>query len=177
LKGTIHYTIQYGRTGNQSIELQGYSDADYAGDPTNRCSVTGHIFMLNNGPVTWCSTKQRCVATSTTKSEYIALSNTSKQAQWIRALLKELQYTQYLGNTLEVPIFSDNQGCIALAKDPIAHSQTKHIDVRYHYIRQLVTFGKVTVKYISTKDMVADILTKPLRYTVFYHFIQGLFII
>jgi len=187
LKGTAGYSVQYGADGPDDEargpdrakgpdghKLQGYSDADYAGDIVDRHSVTGHLYLLNGGPVTWNSTKQRCVATSTTESEYIALSDASKQGQWIRALLKELQRSQYLDDTLAVPIFSDNQGCIALARDPVAHSRTKHIDVRYHYIRQLVTYGKTTVEYIPTEEMVADILTKPLALTAFRRCIQRL---
>jgi hypothetical protein len=174
LKGTVNYSAKYGSRDHYGYQLQGFSDADYAGDTVDRHSITGHIYLLNRGPVSSNSTKQHCIATSTTESEYIALSEASKQGQWIRALLRELQCTQYLNKTLSVPIFSDNQGCIALSKDPVAHSRTKHIDVRYHYIRQLVTYGKATVEYLPTGDMVADILTKPLTATAFRRCIQGL---
>ena len=102
------------------------------------------------------------MATSTTHSEYIALSEACKQGEWLRALLRELQRTELLGENLVTPIFSDNQACIALAKDPVAHSRTKHIDVRYHYIRELVVEGKTTIDYCPTIDITADILTKPL---------------
>ena len=186
LKGTTGYRLQYGNRGprfpigEESIGLpgpglQGYSDADYAGDTTNRHSVSGQLWTLAWGPITWNSTKQRSVALSTTESEYIALSDASKQGQWIRALLRELQRPQYLSSTLATPIFSDNQACIALSKDPVAHSRTKHIDVRYHYIRQLVTYGKATVTYLPTGDMIADMLTKPLPITAFRHCNYGLF--
>jgi transposase InsO family protein len=174
LKGTINYSISYGKGKDEGPKLQGYSDADYAGNIVDRRSVTGHLYLLNSGPVTWTSTKQRCVATSTTESEYIGLSEASKQGQWIRALLRELQRTQYLSSTLSVPIFSDNQGCIALARDPVAHNRTKHIDVRYHYIRELIAFQKATVEYIPTEDMKADILTKPLPVIAFRRCIEGL---
>jgi len=174
LKGTENYKAKYGDVDPSSYKLQGYSDADYAGDIVDRHSITGHMFLLNRGPVTWASVKQRCIATSTTESEYIALSEASKQGQWIRALLRELQRTQYLDDTLATPLFSDNQGCIALARDPVAHSRTKHIDVRYHYIRELVSYGKATIEYIRTADMLADVLTKPLPLTAFKHCIQGL---
>jgi len=169
LKGTKYGNIQYGSMVPEDTEpgdlgpgLQGYCDADYAGDTVDRKSVTGHLYTVNKGPVTWTSTKQRCVATSTTESEYISLSEACKQGQWLRALLRELQRTGLLGESLTVPIFSDNQACIALAKDPVAHSRTKHIDVRYHYIRELVVGRKTIVEYCPTADMTADILTKPL---------------
>lgn len=140
----------------------------------DRHSVTGQLYLLNSGVITWGSTKQRCISTSTTEAEYIALSEASKQGQWIRGLLRELQRTQYLTNTLSVPIFSDNQACITLAKDPISHSRTKHIDVRYHYIRQLVAFGKAYIEYKPTGKMLADLLTKPLALTAFRRCIYGL---
>ena len=81
LKGTANYRIQYSPQGTNHYKLQGYSDADYAGDIGDRCSTSGHLYLLYNGPITWNSTKQRCVATSTTESEYIALSEASKQGQ------------------------------------------------------------------------------------------------
>jgi hypothetical protein len=167
LKGTANYSVSYGSENpdpgdSTGPKLQGYCDADYAGDIIDRKSVTGHLYTINRGPVTWTSTKQRCIATSTTESEYIALSEACKQGQWLRALLRELQRTMLLGQDLTVPIFSDNQACIALAKDPVAHSRTKHIDIRYHYIRELIAGRKTTVDYCSTVDMTADILTKPL---------------
>jgi hypothetical protein len=175
LKGTIGYSILYSPKRPSKGQLQGYCDADYAGDTDDRHSVSGHLYLLGGGPITWNSVKQRCIATSTTESEYIALSDASKQGQWIRALLRELKRTQYLPSNLAVPIFSDNQSCIALAKDPVAHSRTKHIDVRYHYIRELVSYGKATIDYMPTEDMVADMLTKPLPLTAYRRCIQGLF--
>jgi hypothetical protein len=96
----------------------------------------------------------------------------SQQGQWIRTL--ELHRTDLLDESLATPIYSDNQGCIAIAKDPVGHRRTKHIDVRYHYIRQLITHGKATIAYLPTEDMVADILTKPLPLVVFKRCIQGL---
>jgi hypothetical protein len=170
LGGSVEYALTLG---GGEPRLQGYADSDYAGDVADRRSTTGHIFTLCGGPVSWASVKQRCVSTSTTESEYIALSEACKQGQWLRALLRELQRTQYLGETLLVPIFSDNQSCIALAKDPIAHSRTKHIDVRYHYIRELVVFNKTTVDYLPTSEMLADFLTKPLAATAFKRCIQS----
>jgi len=177
LKGTIDYSISYGIGKAESPNLQGFSDVDYAGDIVDRRSTIGHLYLLNRGPITWSSIKQRCVATSTTESEYISLSEASKQGQWIRALLRELQRAQYLGTNLSAPIFSDNQGYIALVRDPVAHSRTKHIDVRYHYIRELVAFNKVTVEYIPTKEMVADMLTKPLSLAGLRRCIGGLFVL
>jgi len=154
--------------------LQGFCDADYAGDADDKASCSGGLWLLNSGVVIWASTKQRSIALSTGESEYIAAAEAAKTGQWIRALLSEIQRTQYLGEHLSVPIFGDNTACIALAKDPVAHSRTKHIEVRYHYIRQLVAYGKTTLAYLPTEDMLADILTKPLSNTAFQRCIRGL---
>jgi hypothetical protein len=101
-------------------------------------------------------------------------SEASKQGQWIRALLIELNRTTYLGKRLVAPIRSDNMGCIAIAKDPVAHSRTKHIDVRYHYVRELISHGKTTVDYIPSGDNLADLLTKPLPLADYSNCVQGL---
>jgi hypothetical protein len=160
IKGTLELRQWFG--GSKEPTLQGYCDAEYAGDHTDRRSVAGHLFRLNGGLVSWSSTKQRCVATSTAEAEYIALAEASKQGQWLRSMLKELGRPELIGKDQTVQIYSDNQACIAIAENPIAHRRTKHIDVRYHYIRQLIAAGKATVSYVPTQDMLADVLTKPL---------------
>lgn len=172
MSGTRHLRLYFGGSGGVPPLLQGYCDADYAGDHTDRRSVTGHLFMLNKGLVSWTSAKQRCVATSTTEAEYIALCEAAKQGQWLRTLLKELGRHRLLDKSQAVQIFSDNQSCIAIAEDPIAHRRTKHIDVRYHYIRQLISAGKTRVSYIPTDHMKADVLTKPLPFPAFQRCIR-----
>jgi hypothetical protein len=160
--------------GSMAPYLQGYSDSDYAGDHIDRHLVSGHIFMLNMGPISWTSAKQRCVATSTTEAEYIALCEASKQGQWLRTLLQEIGREKLLGGRGDrVQIFGDNQASLAIASDPMSHRRTKHIDVRYHYVRQLIAFGKMEVEYVPTADMPADVLTKPLPLPAFTRCIQG----
>jgi hypothetical protein len=92
----------------------------------------------------------------------------------LRSLLKELQYSSYLNKDLSVLIYSNNTAAIVLAKDPVAYSRTKYIEVRYHYIRQLVVYKKTTLIYISTDKMLVDILTKPLPNIAFQRCIEGL---
>ena len=173
LKGTIKYRLRLGHQGTYGLKLQGFCDADYAGDVDSRVSCSGGLWLLGGGPVVWISIKQRSIALSTGESEYISAAEAAKIGQWLRALLREIQRETYLGDHLEVPIFSDNTACIALTKDPVAHARTKHIEVRYHYIRQLVAYGKMTLSYLRTEDMLADILTKPLPITAFKRCIQG----
>jgi len=114
----------------------------------SRVSCLGGLFLLGGGPIVWISIKQRSVALSTGESEYISAAEAAKIGQWLRTLLREIQREAYLGDHLEVPIFSDNTACIALTRDPVAHARTKHIEVRYHYIRQLVAYGKTTLAYL-----------------------------
>ena len=107
--------------------------------------------------MSWTSKRQPVVALSTSEAEYIALSSATQEAVWLRRLLSELG-----APVSSVTMMEDNQGAIALAKNPIAHARTKHIDIRYHYIREAVQDGLVELQYCPTKEMVADLLTKPL---------------
>ena len=173
LAGTINYRLRLGHSGTYGLKLQGFCDADYAGDVDSRVSCSGGLWLLGGGPVVWISIKQRSVALSTGESEYISAAEAAKIGQWLRGLLREIQREGYLGDHLEVPVFSNNIAYIALAKDLVAYLRTKHIEVRYYYIRQLVAYRKMTLSYLRTEDMLADILTKPLPVTAYRRCIQG----
>ena len=138
--------------------LHGYSDSDWGNDPNDRRSITGWVFLLHHGAVSWQSCKQPTVALSSVEAEYMASTQATREAVWWRAFLTELG----LPPTSATTIHSDSQGAIALDKNPEHHKRTKHIDIQHHYVREQVTAGTVVLPYISTKDMVADILTKPL---------------
>jgi len=109
------------------------------------------------------------VALSSTEAEYMALTHATKETVWLRALLGELGFHQGDPST----IFEDNQSCIALARNPVHHARTKHIDIRHHYIREKLESGEVTLRYVNTKEMVADAFTKPLPKPQF-EFLVGL---
>ena len=138
--------------------LSGYSDANWAGDLNDRHSTSGNVFFLANGAISWLSKKQATVALSTAESEYIALSQAAQEAIWLRRLLQDI------GMKFESPtqVNEDNQGAIAMAKNPVAHARTKHIDIRYHFVREAIQDKEIVVKYIPTHEMIADILTKAL---------------
>ncbi len=136
--------------------LVGYSDADWAGDPINRKSTSGYIFYLGNSPISWQSRLQPTVALSTTEAEYIALTAASQEAIWIRSLLREWGLTMNMPTT----IWSDNTGAIQITYSPTNHRRTKHIDIKFHYIRNLVKSNKIVVDKIHTSEMLADVLTK-----------------
>ena len=156
LKGTANLAIKYEKS--DSGELIGYSDADWAGDPEDRHSTTGNLFLMTGGPVSWISKKQAIVALSTSEAEYVAVSTATQEAVWLRRLLADLQAP------LEGPtvIMEDNQSTIAIAKNPIMHARTKHIDIRYHYIREALQQETITLIYCPTDKMIADLLTKGL---------------
>jgi len=154
--GTSRFGICF--TGLATDSPIGYSDADYAGCLTTRRSTTGSVFMYHNGPIAWCSRRQTCTAQSTTEAEYVAASETAKEAIWIRRILPDL----HQGHDQTITIKCDNQSAIQLAHHPDQRPKTKHIDVRYHFIRQTQETGVIDVQYINTINQLADILTKAL---------------
>ena len=158
IKGTLKLKLKY-ETGNTNII--GYTDADWAGDVLRRKSTSGFIFLLGNGAISWGSKKQACVALSTTEAEYVALSQATREAVWLQKLMCEfLQEPE-----ASIAILVDNQSCMALAKNPVFHKRTKHIDIQHHYIREVLEEGKVTLTYCPTEEMCADFLTKELGAT------------
>lgn len=152
LKSTMHLKLHFQK--KNTIAIKGYADADYGACLNDRRSYTGFVFYLN-GPISWESRKQRTVVLSTTEAEYMALSDASKESIYLKNMLKEV-----FGLNNGVCIFSDNQGALMLTKNNVHHSRTKHIDVRHHFIRDSVANGNICIKYISTNEMKADILTK-----------------
>ena len=155
LQGTLGLKLQLG---GAHVTLHGYCDADWAGDEADRRSTTGYVFMLGVGAISWNSKRQPTIALSTTEAEYMAMSACTKEAIWLRQLLADVGLVQE-GST---HILCDNQGAIALAKNPTHHSRTKHIDVQHHFIRERVEAEVIELKYVPTQAMVADVLTKAL---------------
>jgi Reverse transcriptase (RNA-dependent DNA polymerase)/gag-polypeptide of LTR copia-type len=179
LRSTIRYRLKYSRGGNPRLVM--HSDADWAGQRSDRKSTSGSVGLLCNCAVTWASKVQRSVATSSTESEYLSMSMTAKMSQWIAQVLRDMGYPEYIGRSpaqvdirgreiASVDIRGDNQGAIALVKNPHLHERSKHIDICYHHIRDLAERGKITVTYIPTYEMIADGLTKPLQATAFARF-------
>jgi hypothetical protein len=132
----------------------------------DRRAVSGYAFLLNGGAVSWACKKQEIVSLSTTESEYIAATHAAKEGLWLRSLLSQIFGTLHEATTL----FSDNQSAIALTQDHQYHARTKHIDVRFHFIRWVISEGKLKLIYCPTDDMVADALTKALPSAKTKHF-------
>lgn len=159
LKTTSTYGIVYlkGKQGDGD-ELLVYCDADYAGDRATGKSTSGIITLLNDGIITWSTRKQDCIALSTLESEYVAICEAAKETAWLRELLNELHHAQ-ADPTI---IYSDNTGAISYSGNSTSHRRTKHINVRYHFIRKMIADKQAIVKYIPTTEQLADILTKAL---------------
>ncbi|KAF1318440.1 Gag-pol polyprotein, partial [Globisporangium splendens] len=155
LNGTQTHGITF--SANTSGELIGYSDADWAGDIDSRRSTSGYALILNGGCISWRSKKQRSVALSSTEAEYMALSEATQEAVWLKGILCE---PGEHSSDRPVKVFEDNQGSIALAKNPEFHKRTKHIDIRYHFVREKVEDDQVVLEYCPTEDMLADMMTK-----------------
>src|SRR5262249_49265791 len=135
----------------------GMSDADWASDKNDRKSFTGYIFIVNNGPVSWTSHKQSTVSHSTLEAEYMALSDASRECVARSHLYDELQIS------INIPvIYSDNIGALTTAEDPTNYPRSKHIDIRYHYIRHCINEDILCVDHIPGDDNPADLFTKAL---------------
>ena len=161
LQGTKDFGLFYKK--GEKMELVGFTDSDYAGDQDDRRSTSGFIFMFGTGAVSWSSKKQQIVTLSTTEAEFIVATACACQAIWIRRILEELQ-VQQIGATT---VFCDNNSAIKLSKNPVLHGRSKHIDVRYYFLRDLSNDGMINLVYCRSEDQVADIQTKPLKLAAF----------
>jgi hypothetical protein len=158
LATTRTHGICFGGGRDVKNTLVGYSDADYAGDPDTRRSTSGYVYILNGGAVTWSSRRQPIVALSTMESEYIAASDSTREAIWLRRLLDGIGVIQKEPTQLNC----DNQSAILLARNPESHKGSKHIEVRFHYIREQISKNHISIKYVDTQSQLADVLTKAL---------------
>jgi hypothetical protein len=166
--GTLDHGLYYSRC-RREAHLVGYSDSDYAGDIDTSKSTSGVLFFLGKCLISWQSVKQQVVAMSSCEAEYIAASTASTQTLWLARLLGDL-----LGrDTGAVELMVDSQSTLALAKNPVFHEWSKHIRVRYHFIRDCLAEESIKARYISTKDQLADLLTKPLGRIKFFERAPG----
>lgn len=157
LKATSEFALLYQRGGVSS--LCGFTDSDWAGDTLDRKSTTGFVFLLGGTPITWNSKKQPTVALSSTEAEYMAITEGTKEAIWLRRLLGELKLQNLQTPTM---IRGDNQGSINLAHNPIYHGRTKHVEVRHHFIREKILSKEISLEFVPTGQQLADVFTKAL---------------
>jgi hypothetical protein len=160
VSGTSDYGMLY--THSDNAMLIGYCDADWAGSADDRKSTSGGCFFLGNNLISWFSKKQNCVSLSTAEAEYIAAGSSCSQLVWMKQMLSEYNIHQ---ETMK--LYCDNMSAINISKNPIQHSRTKHIDIRHHFIRELVEEKIVMLEHVITGEQLADIFTKALDHNQF----------
>lgn len=138
--------------------LSAFADSNYAGDTDTRRSTSGFLLIFNGGPIAWGSRRQSCVFLSTTEAEYLSMCEATKDIVWTRRLLNSIGCKQIQ----PISLYCDNQGAIKLTLNPEFHRRTKHIDIRYYYIREQQLSGSIAVVHVGTKDQLADLFTKAL---------------
>ena len=150
----------------------GYTDSDFQSDRDNSKSTSGYVFTLGGGAISWRSVKQKCVSDSTMEAEYVAASEAAKEAVWLRNFLMDLDVIPGLPKI--ITIYCDNSGTVANSKEPWAHKASKHIERKYHLIRDIVKRGEVVVAKIASADNLADPFTKALPAKAFDRHVEGM---
>ena len=158
IQGTKEMGLKFQRT--QKFEVAGYCDSDWGGCLDTRRSTSGYVFLLGGAAVSWSSKRQTTVAMSSAEAEYVAATHAAKEAIWIKHLFGEIYFDRSIGGGSSIRIFCDSESAIQLSKNSISHARTKHIDLNFHFIRELVENGSIEIFYVSTNFQVADSMTK-----------------
>ncbi|XP_060190833.1 secreted RxLR effector protein 161-like [Lycium barbarum] len=169
LKGTVDYSLCY--SGND-LHLRGYTDADWGGDRNDRKPTSGFAFLLNGGAISWKGKKQTCTTLSTMEVEFVACASAVQEAVWLKRFFEHLDVENNSQGSMI--LHCDSQAAIAYTKDPKYHSKTKHIDIKYNFVRDTVASGEVTLQYIPTREMIADPFTKAISGDLFEKHIMAL---
>jgi hypothetical protein len=173
LKGTCSHGIIFRRHFNVKtgcVDIRVYSDADWAGDKETRKSRSGYIVFINGSPVCWFSKKQTCHALSSCEAEIVAMTEAIKECMWLRNFLSELK----IKFNDPIPLYVDNQAAMALSLDPVNHSGSKHIDLRYKFTLDAVTQKFIVPIYVATGLNIADIFTKSPTIEIFRRHVSKL---
>ena len=164
INGTCGFGIAYQRGTTVGFSLEVFADADYASKPTDRRSVSGGAIMCASACVCWFSRMQKCVTLSTSEAEYVALGDAVKELLFLRQVWRFM----IPGEGMPCfPVFEVNQGALQLSKNPVSNPNSKHIDVRHHFLRELVRQGDIIVNHVPSEYQHADILTKVLAFDLF----------
>ena len=166
LKATKGWKLVYG---TEQDDFKGFMDADGALQE-HRHMISAYVFMIDGGAVSWSSKKQELVTLSTAELEYVAATYAAKEALWARQFVSEV----FSPIMKPLTLYCDSQSTIALTKDGSYHARTKHIDIRYHFIRYIIKEGLIQLVYCPTEDMTADTLTKALLSIKAKHFATAL---
>lgn len=147
VKGTVNFGLEYTK-GKEKVTLTGYSDSDMGNDVNERKSTGGMVFYINNNLITWASQKQRCVALSSCKAEFMVTTLAACQGIWLRRLTSEITGQK----VPPVKLLVDNKSALELMKNPVFHGRSKHIDIRFHFIRECVENGDIIVTHVDSKE-------------------------
>lgn len=168
LKGTASYGLIYKKTGKH---VQGYCDANWGSCPIDRKSYSGYSFILGGASISWSSRKQKTVATSSCEAEYVSLAEAMKEGIYLQSILTEMNLLRYA----TISIDTDSRSAMFLAQDPVFHGRSKHIDIKYHFIRDVLKNNKsIKLGHVPTESMLADVLTKALPCIKHYKCMDGL---
>ncbi|GAU38708.1 hypothetical protein TSUD_396360 [Trifolium subterraneum] len=169
VKGTMDCGIVFSASDvGKNCKLVGYTDASWCGDVEDRKSTAGYMFLIGDAPISWCSKKEQVVALSSCEAEYITASMCATQAIWLKNLIEEIAGKGMDSVTLKI----DNISAINLAKNPISHGRSKHIEMRYHYLREQVNNDLLKLEHCRSEVQLADILTKSVQNEVFKRLID-----
>ena len=172
VRATVDYGIQY--SGHQ-LKTEAYSDSDWGGDLDTRKSTTGYTLRIANGPVSWSSKLQTTLASSSMEAEYMAGYEVVAEIVWAVGVCREIGVKLSDG---PINVYMDNKSAIALANNPVYHKRSKHIDIKYHWLREKVAEGVVNLIFVSSENQLADIFTKGLafsRFMVLVHNVRGVY--
>lgn len=158
IKSTIDLKLTFPKSHKYDDTVTGYADADWANDINDRKSISGYVFKVYTSLVSWATKKQPTVSLSSTEAEFISLSMASCEAVWISNMVKEMN----VNINYPIKLFEDNQSCIYIANNPKEHGRMKHLDVKFNFVRELITNNVIQIIYISTNDQLADVMTKGL---------------
>ena len=150
---------------DESLEHVGYTDSDFQSDINSRKSTSGYVFTFGGGAISWRSVKQSSIADSTMEAEYIATSEAAKETVWLKNFLMDLEVVSTAQSA--ITLHCDNSGAVANAKEPRSHKRGKHIERKYHLIREIIGRGDVKVCQIASEDNLADPFTKALTQRIF----------
>jgi len=170
LQGTKEYMLTYKRTEN--LEVVGYSDADFAGCVDTNKSTSGYVFTLANGAISWKSSKQSLTAASTMQAEFVACYEAVGQAVWLKGFIPGLRVVDSISKPLR--LYYDNKVAIFYANNNKSSGAAKHIEIKYFVVKDRILYHTIELEHISTKEMLADLLTKGLPPNIFHELIAGM---
>ena len=166
LRGTSHFKLNFQVDDSITSSTEVYVDSDWAGDRTDRKSISGYVGLIDGGAVSWGSRKQTSVSLSTVEAEFIVASTAVKEILWHRSLFSSLNVTL----TSPTSLLIDNQGALDLIKSGQINDRTKHIDIKFRHVCDQEDQGRISSQHVATQEQIADIMTKPLGAEKFSYF-------